>query len=203
MGIQGIDGLNLNIPNVPNVDTSNRTTGSPFDQSGFDGVTDNAKVASALGAQPGAPGWQSLLPPGWNPSMGVTPAANDAQKHDLSYIKMVMAETAVMTGHANTSDADMQKAYDYWIPKMLTIGNPPGGCDDYWVGRLLQPDTGGATSAGGSTGSAGDDALMSAIQSILDGPGSDKDKAELIKKLLAQHGKLGGAGGTASVPAGG
>jgi hypothetical protein len=202
MGVDGVNGPNFNIPNIPQVPAANPTA-QPFDQSGFDGVSNSTRIASALGAQPNAPQWQSLLPPGWNPSMGVTPPANDAQKFDLGYIHMVMAETAVMTGHANTSDADMKAAYDYWIPKMLAIGNPPGGCDSYWVGRLLEPDTGGATAAGLSSGNADDDSLMMAIQAILDGPGSDKDKTELIRKLLAQHGKLGAAGATPAAPAGG
>jgi hypothetical protein len=71
------------------------------------------------------------------------------------------------------------------------------------VGRLLEPDTGGATAASLSSGNAEDDSLMAAIQAILDGPGSDNDKTELIRKLLAQHGKLGAAGAAPAAPAGG
>lgn len=201
MGIQGVTLPNITLPTGPSASQGANSSGLNLDESSFDGVTHNAKVAAALGASTSAPAWQSLLPPGWTPAQGVTPPVNAAQQQDLSYIKMVMAETAVMTGHANTSDADMQKAYDYWIPKMLTIGNPPAGCDSYWVGRLLQPDTGGAT-VGAFGSSTADDALETAIQQILDGPGSDEDKQRLIRELLAKHGKTA-AGAQGAGAAGG
>jgi hypothetical protein len=87
------------------------------------------------------PAWTALLPPGWTPDQGIT--LDPSRAFDVGYMKQVMAQTAVMSsvaqGQPLPSDAFMQNAYNYWIPKFQNIGG--NGLDNYWLSRLLPPGT--------------------------------------------------------------
>lgn len=111
---------------------------------------------------------------------------------DVGYIKEVMGQTAKAQGNPPPT----QKDYDYWIPKILAIGGK--GLDEYWLGRLLTPDTGGAGGGGGgnvgggasSSGSMEDDDIADEIRAILQAAGSDdKGASEKIKAVLKKHGR--------------
>jgi hypothetical protein len=108
---------------------------------------------------------------------------------DVGYIKSVMAQTARALGNPPPTDKD----FNYWIPKILTIGGH--GLDDYWLGRLLTPDTGGT----GNTGSADqsspaqsmdDDDIEQEIEQILANKNlTEQQQTDQINAVLKQHGR--------------
>jgi hypothetical protein len=115
-----------------------------------------------------------------------------SRAYDVGYIKQIMQETAAAQGHPPPTQAD----YDYWIPKILAIGGK--GLDDYWLNRLLTPDTGGA-GGGGSVGGGGgaedpeDSEIADEIKAIMADPSlDDAAKSAKIQSVLKAHGRPSG-----------
>jgi hypothetical protein len=174
---------------VPDTSRSS-TTPSAVDPevSSYDGTSTRAAQAAALGTGDGSrPAWMNLLPPGWTPDQPIK--LDPSKSFDVGYQKMIMAQTAVVSsvqqGKPLPTQAFMENAYKYWIPKFDTIGGK--GLDSYWLGRLVQPP-----GDGGDDGTTSDldgidnTDIMDKISMILARPQPDSQKTDEIDRLLRQ-----------------
>jgi len=132
-----------------NMGTNYGTTGQGFNESGgYQSSYDQTGIPSP---QPGGPGQQGGQQGGQQQSPfdggGYSGGAIDPSKaNDQNYWRQVMQYTAQQSGKPYDPSAEA-----YWFPKF----QQSGGISDYWVSRLMMPDTGGAGGGGGAAQGGG------------------------------------------------
>jgi len=179
----------LNVPETSQA--TNAPAAANTDVSSYDGTSTRAAQAVALGGSDASrPAYLNLLPPGWTPNQPIK--LDPSKSYDVGYQKMIMAQTAVQSAYQQgtplPTQAFMENAYKYWIPKFDTIGGK--GLDSYWLGRLLQPpdDGGGGTDASSDMDGLANTEIMDEIMSILTRKEPDHQKTQEINRLLAAKG---------------